>query len=117
METPEPYVTAPVKRKLSDDCWKTLDCLRMHSWRATSLDLARVNMLNYRARVSDLRRFFGVDIVAESQRDQVTRKLHTVYVVPEQHQARAIYLWQNHTVDGFVSKHCQIGLFVKGEVE
>jgi hypothetical protein len=96
---------------VSEDCWKILDALRDGRWSATALRLNGLGMLSYRGRISDLRIKHGVEIAADSVRDEASGKLHTTYRVPEHAQARAMHLWRFRTADGYEADQRQGGLF------
>lgn len=95
---------------VSEDCWKILDALRNGRWAATAYELSRLEMLNPRARISDLRIKHGLTIEADSICG-AEGKLHTTYRVPEQAQARATHLWRFRTLDGYEETQRQGGLF------
>ena len=71
-------------------CLTVLKALRVHGWRCQAWDLNHLGMLNERARISDLRHRWGIEIAAETVR--VEGQQQTTYVVAAHSQERACQL-------------------------
>jgi hypothetical protein len=68
-------------------------------------------MLGSRQRISDLRKFFLLDIQADSHRDPYTHRLHTLYFVPEAARCRAEWLWRHGSLVGYSEGSRQEGIW------
>jgi len=91
------------KGEIGADCWKILNEMRWRGWEAPSVVLGHnLGMLNYRARISDLRLKHGLPIEVDRRTDEATKKEHNIYFVPSSATARAEHLWRFRSLDGFV---------------
>ncbi len=78
-------------KKPRGQCRRLLMALAVSDWAAPAPLLGlHLNMLNYRARITDLRQRWGIPIKAESE--IVNGRKHTVYTVPQAARQRAAEL-------------------------
>jgi hypothetical protein len=102
-------IEAARKQRISTACYDLLAFLRNHNWSASALELQTVNRLNYRARISDLRHDFLVEIVpmpAHPRPGDIT-----IYTVPAHARPRAAWLLEHLSLEGFQGGAVQEELF------
>ena len=81
----------PQRKELKGQCRKLLMALAVSGWEAPAVTLGlHLDMLNYRARITDLRHRWDIPIEARIQ--WVNGKKHTTYVVPAEARERACAL-------------------------
>jgi hypothetical protein len=96
-------------RRISDACWALLRYFQCHNWEAGALDLAHVNPLNYRARISDLRHDFLVQI--EPDPPHPPPGVAALYKIPVESRPRVEWLLLHKSLEGFEATPVQKGLF------
>jgi sirohydrochlorin ferrochelatase len=85
--------------RLGQGCYDVLACLRNHNWRVSAMELARACPLGYRGRVSDLRLRYGVRIEVDPPHPRPNEQ--SVYSVPAESWARALWLLEHLSLEGY----------------
>lgn len=96
-------------RRIGLMCWNVLNRLRQCGWSAKATLLNEVGGLNYRARISDLRRYWGIDIKAVPERPRPGEM--STYTLADELRPRAEWLLERGTIDGYEASLRQKGLF------